>query len=124
MRRALRHVIRRIAGDRGFALPLALATTVVLAISVTATITYTSSESRAASVSKSRNQAYHLAEAGINNAMNVVNTSQYPMLPTLLPSTTATYDAGTVTWSGTLDESDPNVSCPGHLACWNITATG
>ena len=107
----------RIAGERGFALPLALAVTIVLGISVTATITYTSSNSRAARVQKGRNQAYTLAEAGINNALNTIRTSSTPNLPTLLPSRTATYDGGTVTWSGTLDDSDPNVSCPGHLAC-------
>jgi hypothetical protein len=117
-------ILERLRGEHGFALPLALAATVVLGISVTATITYTSANSRAATVSKSRNQAYHLAEAGINNAMNVINATSYPMLPTLLPATTATYDGGSVTWSGTLDESDPNVSCPGHLACWNVTSTG
>ena len=119
-----RHMADRLRRERGFALPLALAITVVLGISVTAAITYTSSTSRAASVSKSRNQAYHLAEAGINNAMNTISTSTTPNLSTLLPSRTATYDNGTVTWSGTLDESDPNVSCPGHLACWNVTSTG
>ena len=122
--RILRHVISKLAGEKGFALPLALATTVVLGISVTATITYTSSNSRAAGVTKARNQAYHLAEAGINNALNTINTSSTPNLPTLLPSRTQTYDGGTATWSGTLDESSPNVSCPGHLACWNVTSTG
>jgi Tfp pilus assembly protein PilV len=122
--RTFGRILQTLRHERGFALPLALATTVVLGISVTATITYTSSNSRAATVSKARNQAYHLAEAGINNAMNTINTSATPNLPTLLPSTTQTYDGGTVTWSGTLDESDPNVSCPGHLSCWNITSTG
>ena len=122
--RALRHVIRRIAPERGFALPLALACTVVLGISVTAAITYTSSNSRAAYVSKSRNNAYDLAEAGINNALNTITTSSTPNLPTLLPQRSQTYDNGTATWSGTLDESDPNVSCPGHLSCWNVTAVG
>jgi hypothetical protein len=120
----LRHVIRRLALEGGFALPLALAVTVVLGIAVTATITYTSANSRAARVQKNRSQAYDLAEAGINNAVNTVNTSSTPNLPTLLPARTATYDGGSVTWSGTLDESSPNVSCPGHLACWNIVSTG
>jgi hypothetical protein len=121
---ALRHAVGRIAGERGFALPLALAITVVLGISVTASITYTSANSRAARVSKSRDAAYQLAEAGINNAMNTISTSETPNLPTLLPSRTQTYDNDTATWSGWLDETDPNVSCPGHLSCWNITSTG
>jgi hypothetical protein len=119
-----RRLIGRLAGERGFALPLALAVTVVLGISVTAAITYTSSNSRAAYVSKSRNQAYHLAEAGINNAINVINNTDTPMFANLLVGTTSTYDNGTVTWSGTLDDSQPNVSCPDHLACWLITSTG
>jgi hypothetical protein len=120
----LRHLLRCIVGERGFALPLALAITIVLGIAVTATITYTSANSRASNVQKSRNGAYHLAEAGINNALNTITTSTTPNLPALLPSRTATYDGGTVTWSGTLDESSPNVSCPGHIACWNVTSTG
>ena len=120
----IRRLIRGIAFEGGFALPLALATTIVLGIAVTSTIAYTSANSRAADISKGRNQAYHLAEAGINNALNIINGSATPNFPTLLPSTTATYDGGTVTWSGTLDDSDPNVSCPGHLACWNVTSIG
>jgi hypothetical protein len=120
----LRKLLRRFSSERGFALPLALATTIVFGIAVTATVEYTSSNSRASRVQKNRNQAYHLAEAGINNALNTIRTSTTPNLPTLLPSRTATYDGGTVAWSGTLDDSDPNVSCPGHLACWNVTSTG
>lgn len=120
----LRYVVRQLALDGGFALPLALAVTVVLGISVTAMISYTSSNSRASSVSKGRNAAYHLAEAGINNAINVIHKSDVPMYAGLLPATTTTYDNESVTWSGTLDDSSPNVSCPGHLACWNITSIG
>jgi hypothetical protein len=116
--------IRRVGREHGFALPLALATTVVIGIAVTSTIAYTTSNSRSAGVSKGRNQAYTLAEAGINNALNTIRTSTTPNLASLLPSRTATYDGGTATWSGTLDESSPNTSCPGHLACWNVTATG
>jgi hypothetical protein len=119
-----RRLIRRITSERGFALPLALAVTIVLGIAVTAMITYTSSNSRASNVSKARNQAYHLAEAGINNALNTINTSATPNLATLLSPRTATYDGGTVTWSGTLDETSPNVSCSPHLACWIVTSTG
>ena len=122
--RALRHLTRRLREETGFALPLALAACTVLAISVTATITYTSANSRSTYVSKSRNEAYMFAEAGLNNALNVVNHSDTPAWPSLLPAMTSTYDNGSVTWSGTLDDSNPNVSCPGHIGCWNITSTG
>jgi hypothetical protein len=120
----LRHFLGRIADERGFALPLALATTIVLGIAVTSTITYTSANSRASSVSKGRNEAYAFAEAGINNALNVITHSDTPAFTGLLPARTTTYDNGSVTWSGTLDDSSPNVSCPGHLGCWNVTSTG
>lgn len=121
---ALKKVATQFAGERGFALPLALATMIVLGIAVTATIEYTSSNSRAAGVQKNRNQAYHLAEAGLNNALNTITKSATPNLATLLPPRTATYDGGTATWSGTLDESSPNTNCNGHLACWLVTSTG
>ena len=124
MTRRLRHLIGRIRTEGGIALPLALAITVVLGISVTASITYTSSNTRTSYVSKSRDEAYHFAEAGLNNAINVIHHSDSPRFSGLLPPRTTAYDNGSVTWSGTIDDSDPNVSCPGHLACWNITSTG
>jgi hypothetical protein len=85
---------------------------------------YVSANSRSARVSTGRNQAFYLAEAGLNDAVNTINASSTPNLATLLTPRTQSYDTGSATWSGTLDESSPNVSCPGHLACWNITATG
>jgi Tfp pilus assembly protein PilV len=120
----LRNAMHLLAPEGGFALPLALAVVVVLGISVTSMIQYTSANSRTSSISKNRNEAYHLAEAGINNAINVIRNSDTPMFATLLPARTTTYDTGSVTWSGTLDETSPNVSCPTHLACWNITSIG
>ncbi len=117
-------ISKLIRSEGGFALPLALAVTVVLSISVTAMITYTSSNSRSSSISSGRNAAYHLAEAGINNAINVIHSTDTPMFANLLSTQTTTYDNGSVRWSGTLDDSSPNATCPGHLACWNIASTG
>jgi hypothetical protein len=110
--------------ESGFALVLALAATVIISILVVSMITYTSSNSRAATVSSGRNKAYHLAEAGINNALNLVYASATPNLANLLAPRTVNYDGGTATFSGSLDESFPNESCPGWFACWNITSTG
>ena len=117
---------KRAAGgdERGFALVLALAATVIISILVISMITYTSANSRSATVSSGRNKAYHLAEAGVNDALNVVFASATPNLASLLAPRTVTLDGGTATFSGSLDESSPNASCPGYFACWNITSTG
>lgn len=118
-------MLRRFRTDEGgFALIMALGALTVLSFVIISAITYTSSNSREASASKANQAAYVLAEAGINNAVAVLNVTTTPLAANLLPGTTTTYDGGTVTWSGTLDTSNPNVSCPGHTACWKITATG
>src|SRR4030095_2750557 len=114
----------RIQEERGFALVLALTTTVIVSILVISAITYTSSNTRSARVSAKRTTAYHLAEAGLNNALGAIMSSSVPNLATLLTPRTQTYDDGTATWSGSLDESSPNASFPGHFACWNVTSTG
>jgi hypothetical protein len=127
----MRSILRRLAGERGFALPIALATTVVLGISVTATISYTTSNQRAASSSKSRTAAYFYAESGINNAMSVLRLStnnaldkyvfcaDAASLPPLPCVHTDTYDGGRVVWSGALVQNPA-----AGTAYWDLTATG
>lgn len=124
---ARRFILRRLRDERGFALVLALAVTIVLGLSVTSLIAYTSSNSRTSRFTHSRESAYALAEAGLNNALSVLNASSTPMYTSLLPATTTSYDTGSATWSGTLDDTTPDTSCPGasgHVGCWKITSTG
>jgi hypothetical protein len=105
------------------ALVLALGILVVTSAMLIAIIDYTASNSRDAYVSGARGKSYVLAEAGVNNALSVIYSTSTPLYANLLPATTSSYDGGSVTWSGTLDTSSPNVGCPGHAACWVITAT-
>jgi hypothetical protein len=102
--------------QHGFVLPLTLGISTVLAIVGTTAITYTTSGARTASRSTADQKAYALAEAGVNDAMAVLSLpSNNALDPYLLPATTVNYDGGTVTYSGTLDQSS---------GTWAITATG
>jgi hypothetical protein len=76
-------------------------------------IYYSSTNSRSANLSKSSETAYSLAEAGIAQALSVLNNAVNPMTGSLLQSTTVTLNGGTVTYSGTL---------MGEV--WTITSTG
>jgi Tfp pilus assembly protein PilX len=120
----LRQLRLKLSSERGFALVLALGITIVLSMTVVTVVEATASNSRSSVQARNRVSARALAEAGINLAASVIRTSTTPTYSGLLPSTTTTYDGGSVTWSGTLDDSQPNVSCPNHLACWLVTATG
>ena len=102
--------------QRGFVLPAALGISTVLTIVGTTAIAYTTSGARSASRSTADQKAYALAEAGVNNAMSVLSLpSNNALDPYLLPKQTVTYEGGTVTYSGTLDESS---------GTWTITSTG
>ena len=63
---------------------------------------------------KADQTAYALAEAGVNNAMAVLaNPTNNALNSTLLPSRTTTYEAGSVTWSGSFNPFN---------ARWTITS--
>lgn len=118
-------LLRRLGREeRGIALVIALITLATFSIVIVAVISYSSASGRSASLSSSRQGAYTLAETGLNNALSVLFTSSTPLYANTLPSTTKTYDGGTATWSGTLDQTQPNTLCPNHVACWVITAVG
>lgn len=120
----MRRLQRLRRDERGFALVLALGIVVVLSMTVVTVVEATTANQRTAVQSKNRVSAHTLAEAGINLAASVIRTTTTPTYANLLPATTTNYDGGSVTWSGTLDDSQPNVSCPNHLACWLLTSTG
>jgi Tfp pilus assembly protein PilX len=107
---------RRLAQEQGIALVMALGTLIVLTISTIAVITYTSSNSRTARYQGARVNAYSLAEAGINEALSVLNQpTNNPMGTGLLAARTSTYSGGEASWSGTLNQD---------TATWTITSTG
>jgi hypothetical protein len=109
------------------ALPMALGILAVLTVSGIAVTSYATSNFRASNSSNASTSAYHLAEAGLNNALSVlanqldtdgaIKTGGIdPRSPTLLPQTTLDYPAqhGTATYSGTIDAD----------YVWTISSTG
>ena len=109
----LRRLLRR---QEGITLVMAIGVLGVLSLSGTALIYYSSTNARSASYSDDKSAAYDLAEAGINEMMAILSRPENNALKgNLLPQTTSTYDYGTVTWSGTLNDSTQT---------WSLTSTG
>jgi hypothetical protein len=108
LRKIIKQLGRRMANDDGFALVLALGMTVVLSMMTVTVIASSSSNERQSNFSKGRTDAYSLAEAGINNALSVLNGPNTNALQqSALPSTEATatqkaYSDGNSKWWGIL----------------------
>ena len=118
----------RLRGEQGMVLPIALGILAVLSISVVVVIESSSANSRAAYRSKGDQNAFALAEAGINNAMAVLmkpgtnaldryifcpDLTQAPSLPCW---NTNSYEGGSVQWTGAL-----TITSTG--AYWTLTST-
>jgi Tfp pilus assembly protein PilX len=136
MRMRLRQRVQ-LRSERGMALVMALGITVVLGIVGTTAIAYSASNSKEAAQSGSRQSAFSLAEAGINNTMSILMLPTNNALdPDLLPKCTsngtkysdptanrtststwlhATVGGGTVDYCGTLIRSS---------ALWYLTSIG
>jgi hypothetical protein len=109
----LRRLLRR---QDGITLVMAVGILGVLTLSGATLIYYSSANGRNAELSSGSANAYDLAEAGINEMMAVLSKPENNALtPALLPQTTHTYEGGTVTWSGTLNQA---------TATWSLTSTG
>jgi Tfp pilus assembly protein PilX len=109
-------MIRRLGDERGIALVMALGFLIVLTIATASLLEYTGSDARTVRYQHARVSAYSLAEAGINEAVAVLNLpTNNALTTTLLPSTTSTFTGGTAVWSGTLNQ---------QTATWRITSTG
>ena len=95
---------------------MAIGTLGVLSMTGATLIFYSSSNARNAEYSTRSASAYGLAEAGINEMMAVLSKPENnALMPGLLPETTHSYDGGTVTWSGTLNQLTQT---------WSLTSTG
>lgn len=113
MRRRLHDVL---GSERGIALVSTVAIMAVLTIATVSAIQFTSAAARQSRTGVSRDAAYHLAEAGLNEAMAVLaQPSNNAFNPDLLPIRTTTYSTGTATWGGVLDS---------RTGIWTITSTG
>jgi len=129
-----RIVLTRVRDEAGFALVLALMVLTVLTLVSASTLYYTTSSEHSSQLSYTRDSAYRLAEAGINNAMAILGEPPDPNTgignnaldpnvfcglagETYVTGCTIknTYASGYVIWSGSLS--------PG-LATWTLTSTG
>ena len=106
-------LLKRLRAQEGITLVMAIGILGVLSLSGATLIYYSSANARSASASKGSETAYTLAEAGIGQALSVLNTALNPLTGSLLASTTLQLEGGSVTYSGTLN---------GEV--WTITATG
>src|SRR6266508_497477 len=112
--------MRRLADERGIALVMALGILVVLSITTIALLTYTGSNGRTARYQNARVSAYSLAEAGVAEAVSVLNLpTNNALVATTLPNVadprTSPFTGGHATWYGSLDL--PN-------SRWIVTSTG
>src|SRR6476646_5476482 len=129
--------MRFIRDERGMALVMAIGITTVLAIAGTTAIAYSTSGATQATQSRARQSTFALAEAGMSNAMAVLNLPTNNALdPDTLPQCTtnekkytasdaartsvstwmrSTINGGTASWCGTLVRKD---------ALWYVTSIG
>lgn len=109
-------LLQRLRAEDGVALAFAVSIISVLAIGVSSATLLTTQNSGAATRSRSDQQAYNLAEAGVNNAFAILSLpSNNALNESLLPERTSTYEGGTVRWWGTLDKNS---------SVWSISAIG
>jgi Tfp pilus assembly protein PilX len=132
-------MLNRLEDESGIALALSLLVMIVLTISTTSLIYYTTSNQHSSQLSLSRDGAYRLAEAGINNAMAVLGEPPDPATgignnaldknvfcglpgktytsttPDCVIQDTYTNAGGYVIWKGVLNTG---------TAVWLITSTG
>ncbi len=116
-------VARAYADERGISLILALLTLVVLGTLGTSVAVYTTSHLHATYSDQSGANAYQLAEAGLNDAISVLNEAAQGSPPTIttltMSPTTVQYPQfdGSATYSGT----SATVS---NTIVWSLTSTG
>jgi hypothetical protein len=116
----------RLGDESGMALVMALGIMLVLTIVLTTVITFTAAGARDSHRVNAGQKASALAEAGLNNALAVLNHNYpsvdfYPGNPNLLPSRTTSYSSGSVTWSGTLEFAPGTATWKDE---WRLTAVG
>jgi Tfp pilus assembly protein PilX len=111
----VRRIRHRLASEDGIALLWSMLTLLVLSAVVVSAVQFSSASARQSGADRSRDVAYHLAEAGVNEAMAVLSKpTNNAFDANLLPPTTTTYTTGTATWSGTLSPS----------GIWTVTSIG
>jgi hypothetical protein len=130
--------LRRLADERGIALVFAIVTTAALGAITTTVLLYSATSARTSSRTGADQQAYSLAEAGINTAIAKIYGATDPRDTTILHAGTVAdpavvipqcpgsnnnetptcYSTGSVTYSGTLDKTQ------GNTWYWTIKSIG
>src|SRR3954470_3520297 len=116
---------RRLRDESGSSLVMGIGVLMTLTAMLAGTISVTTAAGRHAAYTNSKQRAGALAEAGINNAVAVLNgvyslgTVQYPGDSNLLPTQTTSLGGGTLIWGGTLQQA----SGAGWSWEWRLTAT-
>ena len=112
-----RTLIRRLSGEQGQSLVLALLVMTFLAISLRVVMFFSAGNQRNAHYQKAAQVATSLAEAGVNNAVSVLANPSNSCCLEIAPGTTGavlpgsagvqtqTYNGNTVTWWGVLNGS-------------------
>ena len=123
--------MRRLTQEHGISLLLALISLVVLSTVGGGVAVYTSSNLRHSYSDQSTASAYHLAEAGLAEAMSRLQGADDPTDSTALTSTTRTDGSlgGKYTYSGNSIWTDngtvvPNGTINADLVTWTVTSTG
>jgi len=117
--------IRCLHDETGASLIAAVGILMAMSAMLAGTLSVSTAAGRHAEYSSSKQGAFALAEAGINNAVSVLNaayslgTVAYPGDPNLLPMQTTAAGGGTVTWGGTLQQA----AGVGWSWEWRLTAT-
>ncbi len=106
-------LLERLKAQEGITLIMAIGILGVLSLTGATLIYYSTSNVRSASASKGSETAYTLAEAGVAQALSVLNSSLNPLTGSILAPTTLQLEGGSVTYSGTLSAET-----------WTITSTG
>lgn len=110
---------RRLAqtgSESGIALLMAIITLGVISVVGVVVVQFSSSADRTAEYASSESEARALADAGLNEAMSIINAPSSDLTdPNLLQATTTAHSTGEATWSGTLDTTK---------WVWTLTSAG
>jgi Tfp pilus assembly protein PilX len=118
-----RRLLARLNDERGIALVMSLGMLFTMTVAGTAAYVYTSTNSRSSEVSKDSELAFSLAEAGIAEALSVLNNALDPTTPnTLSPERTLTLEGGVAKYSGVLSGQTWTITSRGIVA--NPTGNG
>jgi hypothetical protein len=127
----------RLRDERGIALIMAIGIMLVLTIALSTTIFFTSASARHANHSNAGQKAYSVAEAGVNDALSILNKNyasdtSYLNPPALWsPPSPIAFGGGQVTWSGiycrntTYTAAQLAAGCKiGDYAVWRLKGIG